>query len=98
MELKEGIYTLPDNLRAVVEKGIVKVFPKSRTKNLKERGIYRCKDCTHYVLGRAKAGKSYLDRVCELRPKKNTSKQYPEQELYYAALKYGIPCEKFELA
>lgn len=97
MEIKEGIYDIPKGCRAMVVKGQVKVFPRIRAANLYERGVYRCKDCEHYVIGQTKINQIHYGYICELRPKENYNKRFPEQQLFFTALKYGFPCEKFKL-
>lgn len=96
-ELPIGVYTIPQDCRAILVKGKVHVFQKIR--NTLAEGEYRCKDCKHYVLGKTTINQSSfrLSYVCEMRPKAVANPCYKERKLFYAALKYGKLCDKFEL-
>ena len=93
MELKEGTYTIPDNLRMQLLKGgktLVVTQRKGINPHLKE-GEYRCKDCTHFVTGYwSKNIRWYSSKVCDQKPKK-------QEGCFYACHYYGKPCSKFEL-
>lgn len=100
MELKEGTYKIPFGYKAVLKKGEVIILPRVRIYDLKDLGEYRCKDCKHYVKGPTKAmqRKEVYGYICDLRPKKYPRVNNADNEqIYYTALKYGLPCEKFEL-
>ena len=91
MEIKEGTYQIPDDMRAIVQKGGKEILVKkriARSPRLGE-GEYRCRDCAHFVQGKSMKGQWYTNWVCHMKPKAT-------EGLYYACLPYGKPCEHFE--
>lgn len=93
-EIKEGIYLIPDNLRAIIKDGgktLVVQKRKGRNPYLKE-GEYRCKDCTHRIKGypyKSEKTRWYKSFVCEMKPK--------GEDCFYGCKDYGKPCEHFNL-
>lgn len=93
-EIKEGMYLIPDNLRAIIKNGgktLVLQPRKGRNPNLKE-GEYRCKDCTHRIKGyvyKSEKTRWYKSFVCEMKPK--------GEDCFYSCKDYGKPCEHFNL-
>ena len=91
-EIKEGVYLIPDNLRAIIKDGgktLVVQERKGRNPYLKE-GEYRCRDCTHFIKGYwSKKVKWYTTFVCDKKPKGDGC--------FYACHYYGKPCENFNL-
>lgn len=92
MELKEGVYFIPDGYTIKRIGRSIQVY-KPRGKCLAE-GDYRCKDCVHYVEGYTSNSGWYKSIVCDVQPK---WKAKDGRMLYKAAQKYGKLCYKFEL-
>lgn len=94
--LQEGEYTIPDDCRAIVANGKVKVF-KRKYRTLKEND-FRCRDCVHYHKGQTSTNqKSHnFGYICDMKPKEVCNTKFTNLRLYYTALKYGKICEHFE--
>ena len=48
MDLKEGIYNIPDGLVVKILRGARQIEVKPNSDNRIKPGDYRCKDCKHY--------------------------------------------------
>lgn len=96
-ELKEGIYTIPDNLRMYLEPGCKMLVVKKRVDRHIPQGDYRCKDCIHRIKGKMLPSKDYwihkMDDVCEKRVKAVIG----ETTYYYGAPYNKKRCEMFGL-
>lgn len=84
--LKEGEYIVPDELVVHHYRGRIEVT-KRIDRRLDKEDI-RCRDCKHFVRGRAKS-KDYLTDVCEEKPKET-------EGFFYSVSPYGKVCAKFE--
>ena len=104
-ELPIGIYDIPKDCRAVVLEGGRKVEIRKKKNLPLEPTEHRCCHCKHYVEGYTGLY-HWSTMVCDAKPKalskamekrKAESKWYKDYTLYYAAQRYGKPCEMFEL-
>lgn len=95
MELTEGVYEIPESLRAIVNKGGRTVTIKKKTGvNKIAEGDYRCKDCIFWTKGRtylAKKHSHFQTFVCSQLPKN------VEKTVFYHKNYCDKPCEKFKL-
>lgn len=96
-EIKEGVYLIPDNLRAIIkDSGKTLIIQKRKRINphLKEED-YRCKNCIHRVKGYCyKNIRWYESFVCEMKPKGEGDFG---QKYFYSCSDTGKPCEHFSL-
>ena len=100
MELQVGEYFIPKDCTIRRIGQTIQVYRKR--KDRLDVGEYRCKDCKHYVKGYTNAIYYWTTDVCEMKPKAPSKKQLSNpqlanRKLYFAAQKYGKPCDNFEL-
>lgn len=104
-EIQIGIYDIPKDCRAVVLEGGRKIEIRKKKNLPLEPTEHRCFHCKHYVEGYTGLY-HWSTMVCDAKPKvlskamekrKAESKWYKDYTLYYAAQRYGKPCEMFEL-
>ena len=104
-EIQIGIYDIPKDCRAVVLEGGRKIEIRKKKNLPLEPTEHRCCHCKHYVDGHTGLY-IWLTKVCDAKPKvlskamekrKANHKTYKDYTLYYAAQRYGKPCEMFEL-
>ena len=102
MELQVGEYFIPDGCTIKKIGNTIRVYQKKKDKlDVKD---YRCKDCIHYTDGHS--GLYYwTTMVCDAKPKvlssamekrRENHKDFQHFKLYFAAQKYGKPCNLFE--
>ena len=86
MDLKEGIYDIPEGYRAIVSHGKVEI----KRKVIKSaRDPRRCGNCKFQIQGFCRASSNYPTAVCAKRPK--------GENLYYRAFSDRFACEMFEM-
>ena len=104
-ELQIGIYDIPKDCRAVVLEGSRKIEIRKKKNLPLEPTEHRCCHCKHYVEGHTGLY-HWSTMVCDAKPKKLSytleilkanHETYKDYTLYYAAQRYGKPCEMFEL-
>lgn len=90
MTLEEGVYQIPDCLRAVISKNTVKVF-KRKVKEPQE--VRNCGKCIHQKLGRKTMLNQWYDSpYCEMKPKTINGKL----DYFYSAHNTHPACGNFE--
>lgn len=91
VELKEGIYALPPELKAQVIGGD-KVIVEKR-KGRPKRNVLHCSDCVHRKVGRKVRLNQYWDSgYCEMKPKTIDGRL----EYFYCAPENRLACDMFE--
>ena len=104
-ELTIGIYAIPKDCRAVVLEGGRQIEIRKKKNMPLEPDEPRCCHCKHYVDGHTGLY-HWITKVCDAKPKtlskamekrKANHNGYKDYTLYYAAQRYGKPCEMFEL-
>ena len=93
MDLKEGIYNIPDGLVVKILRGARQIEVKPNSDNRIKPGDYRCKDCKHQIEGPCLGNQWWTSKVCEKRPKRVVQ----QTQVYYAAQDNRFPCAMFEL-
>lgn len=103
MELQIGEYLIPDGCTIKRVGNTIQVYQKK--KDRLDVDEYRCKDCIHYTDGHAGLY-HWTTMICDAKPKKLSvpmekrkanHKCFQYYKLYFAAQKYGKPCEMFKL-
>lgn len=103
-ELPIGVFDIPKDCRAVILEGGRQVEIRKKKNLPLEPTEARCCHCKHYVDGHAGLY-HWVTKVCNAKPKtlskamekrKAAHKAYKDYTLYYAAQRYGKPCEMFE--
>ena len=89
MEIKEGTYTIPHDLKAVVINGNTLIV----SKRVRISPYKHCRDCAHCKTGKYKFSPNqwWESTYCDARPKKMVAKG----EWWYAAPLTRIACELF---
>lgn len=91
-QLKEGTYTLPPELKAIVRGGNSVVVMRRKPRPV-EANVMRCRDCKHQQCGKKTfRSQTVPNKYCDARPKVIGGRA----EYNYAAPDSKVACYKFE--